>query len=106
MSGAAIDPNGAGFGLVMYLVLLDAFIPKSRYTGVLRFAIALFILLALSRSAMLCWFTYYLFSRAFWRKITFRRTLTWLAAPAVLCTLLWITHKNEIMDMVEVGQVS
>jgi hypothetical protein len=106
LSGAAIDPNGAGFGLVMYLVLLDALVPKSRYTGVLRFAIALFVLLALSRSAMLCWFAYYLFSRKFWRKLTFRRTVTWLAASALLCTLLWITHKNEIMDMVELGQVS
>jgi hypothetical protein len=106
LSGPAIDPNGAGFGLVMYLVLLDAFVPKSRYTGVLRFAIAVFILLALSRSAMLCWFAYYLFSRKFWSKLSFRRTLKWLAAPAVLCTLLWITHKDEILNMLELGQVS
>jgi hypothetical protein len=105
-SGSAIDPNGAGFGLVMYLVLLDAFVPKSRYTGALRFAIALFVLLALSRSAILCWFAYYLFSRAFWRKLTFRRTAIWLATPAVLCSLLWLTHKNDIMDLVGLWQVS
>ena len=55
---------------------------------------------------MLCWFAYYLFSRKFWSKLSFRRTLKWLAAPAVLCTLLWITHKDKILDMLELGQVS
>jgi hypothetical protein len=107
-SGSAIDPNSAGFGLVMYLVLLDAFVRKSRYTGVLRFAIGLFVLLTLSRSAMVCWVAYYLISisQTFWRQLTLRRIVPWLVAPAVLGSLLWVTHKNEIMDMVELWQVS
>ena len=46
----------------MYLVLLDRFAAKTRYTRFLRFAIGFFILLAVSRSAMLCWFAYCLFS--------------------------------------------
>jgi hypothetical protein len=105
-SGSAIDPNGAGFGLVMYLVLLDAFVPKSRYTRMLRFAIALFVLLALSRSAILCWGAYYVFSQAFWKQLTLRRIMPLLVAPLVLCSLLWVTHKNEILKMVELWQVS
>lgn len=105
-SGSAIDPNGAGFGLVMYLVLLDAFVPKSRYTGILRFAIGILVLLTLSRSAMLCWFAYYVFSRRFWRTLTFRQMATWLAAPVLLCSVFWFTHKNEIMEVVELWQVS
>jgi hypothetical protein len=106
LSGSAIDPNGAGFTLVMYLVLLDAFVPKSRYTAVLRFAIATFVLVSLSRSALLCWLAYFVFSQAFWGQLTFRRTVPWLIAPTVLCSLLWVTHKNEIMDLVELWQVS
>jgi hypothetical protein len=106
LSGSAIDANDAGFGLVMYLVLLDAFVSKSRYTGVLRFVIVLFVFVGLSRSSMLCWAAYYVFSHSFWRRLTFRRTVTWLAAPAVLCSLLWVTHKDEIMDLVELWQVS
>jgi len=106
LSGSAIDPNGAGFILVMYLVLLDAFVPKSRYTRVLRFAIAIFVLVTLSRSALLCWLAYLVFSQAFWRQLTFRRTVPWLVVPTVLCSLLWVTYKNEIMDLVELWQVS
>jgi hypothetical protein len=105
-SGPAIDPNDAGFTLVMYLVLLDAFVIKSRYTRVLRFAIAIFVLMSLSRSALLCLLAYFVFSRAFWGRLSFRRTVPWLVAPAVLCSLLWVTHKNEIMDLVELWQVS
>lgn len=106
LSGPAIDPNGAGFCLVMYLVLLDAFVPKSRYTRMLRFAIAIFVLVSLSRSALLCWVAYMVFSQSFWRRLTFRRTVPWLVAPAVLCSLLWITNKDKIMDLVELWRVS
>ncbi|MGA7794171.1 MAG: hypothetical protein WCA19_14120, partial [Candidatus Acidiferrales bacterium] len=55
LSGFSLDSNRAGFVLVMYLVLLDRFVAKTRYTRFLRFAIGFFILLAVSRSATLCW---------------------------------------------------
>lgn len=106
LSGPAIDPNGGGFCLVMYLVLLDAFVPKSRNTRVLRFAIAIFVFVSLSRSALLCWLAYIVFSQSFWRRLSFRRTVAWLVASGVLCSLLWITNKDKIMDIVELWQLS
>jgi hypothetical protein len=106
LSGSGIDPNDAGFSLVMYLVLLDAFVPKSRYSGLLRFAIAIFVLVSLSRSALLCWLAYFVFSRAFWRQLSLRRTVPWLVGLTILCSFLWVTYKSEIMDMVELWQVS
>jgi len=105
-SGAAIDPNIAGFVLVMYLVSLDAFVRKSRHTGTHRFGIALFVLLALSRSALLCWVAYYVFSQVFWRQLTLRRIVPWLIAPAVLCSFLWVRYRNEIVNAVELWQVA
>jgi hypothetical protein len=106
LSGPAIDANPAGFGLVMYLALLDAFVPKSRYTAVLRFAIAVFVLLAWSRSATLCWIAYYLFSRQLWRGISFQRAISWLAVLVVLCSFIWITYRDQIADAFEVWQIS
>lgn len=105
-SGAAVDPNSAGFVLVMYLALLDTFVRKSRYTGVLRFGIALFVLLALSRSAFLCWVAYQVFSLTFWRQVRVWSVVSLLVALALLSSLLWITHKNEIMEAAELWQVA
>lgn len=106
LSGAAIDPNPAGFGLVMYLALLDAFVPKTRYTVMLRVMIALFVVLAWSRSATLCWIAYYLFSNQLWRGITLRRAISWMAALALICSFTWITYRDEINDAVELWQLS
>ena len=73
LAGYSLDANRAGFILVMYLVLLDYFVAKTRYSQFLRFVIGFLLLLAVSRSAFLCWIAYYLFSIGFWKRIATRR---------------------------------
>jgi len=106
LSGVCLDSNRAGFILVMYLVLLDRFAPKTRYTRFLRFAVGFFILLAASRSAMLCWFAYYLFSKAFWKHLTTRRTAFRVATLAVVGLLVGVVYREEITGLLELWQVS
>jgi len=106
LSGVCLDSNRAGFILVMYLALLDRFAAKTRYTRFLRFAIGFFILLAVSRSAMLCWFAYYVFSAAFWRRLATRRAAFRLAAVAMACLLLGLVYGKEIGDLWELWQIS
>jgi hypothetical protein len=106
LSGVCLDSNRAGFILVMYLALLDRFAAKTRYTRFLRFAIGFFILLAASRSAMLCWFAYYVFSAAFWRRLATRRAAFRLAAVAMACLLLGLVYGKEIGDLWELWQIS
>ena len=81
-----LDANRAGFILVMYLFLLDRFADKTRYTRFLRFSIGFFLLLTVSRSAMLCWFAYCIFSRGFWKRLASRRVAL---AVASLCDCLF-----------------
>lgn len=106
LSGVSLDSNRAGFILVMYLVLLDRFAAKTRYTRFLRFAIGFFILLAVSRSAMLCWFAYYVFSAEFWRRFANLRAAFRLAAVAMVFLLLGLAYRKEIVDLIELWQVS
>lgn len=106
LSGVSLDSNRAGFILVMYLVLLDRFAAKTRYTRFLRFAIGFFILLAVSRSAMLCWFAYYVFSAEFWRRFANLRAAFRLAAVAMVFLLLGLAYRKEIVDLMELWQVS
>ena len=106
LSGVCLDSNRAGFILVMYLVLLDRFAPKTRYTRFLRFAVGFFILLAASRSAMLCWFAYYLFSKAFWKHMTTRRAAFRVATLAVVALLVGLVYREEISGLLELWQVS
>jgi hypothetical protein len=106
LSGYCLDSNRAGFILVMYLVLLDRFSAKTRYTRFLRFAIGFFILLAVSRSAMLCWFAYYLFSKEFWKHLTTRRAAFRVATLAVVGLLVGLVYREEITGLVELWQVS
>jgi O-Antigen ligase len=106
LSGYCLDSNRAGFILVMYLVLLDRFAAKTRYTRFLRFAIGFFILLAVSRSAMLCWFAYYVFSAAFWRRLATRRAAFRLAAVAMVCLLVGLVYRTEIAGLLELWQIS
>jgi hypothetical protein len=106
LSGFCIDANRAGFILVMYLVLLDWFAAKTRYTRFLRFAIGFFILLAVSRSAMLCWLAYYVFSAAFWRRFATPRVALKLAAVAMVCLLVGLVYRKEIDGLLELWQVS
>jgi hypothetical protein len=106
LSGVCLDSNRAGFILVMYLALLDRFSAKTRYTRFLRFAIGFFILLAASRSAMLCWFAYYLFSAAFWRRLATPRVAFRLAAVSMTCLLLGLAYSKEIGNLWELWQIS
>ena len=106
LSGVSLDSNRAGFILVMYLFLLDRFAAKTRYTRFLRFAIGFFILLAVSRSAMLCWFAYYVFSAAFWRRFANPRAAFRLAAVAMVCLLVGLAYQKEIAGVLELWQVS
>lgn len=106
LSGFCIDANRAGFILVMYLVLLDWFATKTRYTRFLRFAIGFFILLAVSRSAMLCWLAYYVFSAAFWSRFATPRVALKLATVAMVCLLVGLIYRKEIDGLLELWQVS
>ena len=106
LSGVSLDSNRAGFILVMYLVLLDRFAARTRYVRFLRFATGFFILLAVSRSAMLCWFAYYLFSAAFWRRVATRRAALRLTAVAMVCLLVGFAYRTEIAGLLELWQVS
>jgi len=106
LSGFSLDANRAGFILVMYMVLLDRFAAKTSYTRVLRFAIGFFILLAVSRSATLCWVAYYLSSGAFWKRVLTRRTAFVTATLAIVCLLVGFVYRAEIAELSELWQLS
>lgn len=106
LAGYSLDANRAGFILVMYLALLDHFVVKTRYTRFLRFVIGVFLLLAVSRSAFLCWMAYYLFSKGFWRRLATRRTAFTLAAVASTCLLVALAYRNEITRFLDLWQLS
>jgi hypothetical protein len=106
LSGFCLDSNRAGFILVMYLALLDRFATKTRYTRFLRFAIACFILLAVSRSAMLCWIAYCLFSSGFWNRLATPRAAFRVAMLAIVCLLVGIVYRQEIAGLAELWQLS
>ena len=106
LSGVCLDSNRAGFILVMYLVLLDRFAGKAPHTRLLRFAIASFLLLAVSRSAALCWIAYYLFSRAFWTRLATTRAVFRVAVFALVCSLVGFVYRKEINGLLELWQVS
>jgi hypothetical protein len=106
LSGYCLDSNRAGFILVMYLALLDRFALKKRYTRLLRFAIGCFILVAVSRSAMLCWFAYYLFSSGFWKRLTTRQAVLKLATVTVFLLVIGVVYREEIATVAELWQVS
>jgi hypothetical protein len=106
LSGFCLDSNRAGFILVMYLALLDRFAAKTSYTRFLRFAIACFILLAVSRSATLCWIAYYLFSSRFWKRLVNPRAALRVAALAIVCLLVGLVYRQQIASLVELLQLS
>ena len=106
LSGFCVDANRAGFILVMYLVLLDRFATKTRYTRFLRFAIGFFILLAMSRSAMLCWFAYYVSSKEFWKHLMTRRAAFRVATLTIVCLVVGFVYRTQITELFELWQVS
>jgi len=90
----------------MYLALLDRFAAKSRYTPVLRFAIAALIFLTFSRSGTLCWLAYYLFSRTFWTRLAWRRVLVRVAAIAIVSSLVFAVYQKEIIELAEAWEIA
>jgi hypothetical protein len=106
LSGTAYDSNRSGFVLTMYLALIDRFAPKSRYTPTLRFAIAVLICLTLSRSGILCWLAYYLFSRTFWTRLRSRRVLVWVAAITIGSSMVFAVYQKEMIELAEVWEIS
>jgi hypothetical protein len=106
LSGFSLDANRAGFILVIYLVLLDRFVVATRYSRFLRFTIGLFILLAVSRSAMLCWIAYCFFSKAFWHRLATRRKAFTVATVVLVCSLVGFVYRKEITGLLDLWQVS
>ena len=106
LSGYCLDSNRAGFILVMYLALLDRFAFNKRYTRLLRFAIGCFILVAVSRSAMLCWFVYYVFSSGFWKRLATRRAALQLAMVTLSLLVIGVVYREEIATLAELWQIS
>jgi hypothetical protein len=106
LSGFCIDSNRAGFILVMYLALLDRFAGKTRYTNFLRFAIACFILITVSRSAMLCWIAYYLFTTGFWKRLAKPRVALGWAAVVIACLAAGLNYQKEIAGLLDVWELS
>jgi hypothetical protein len=106
LSGATVDPNRAGFVLTMYLFLLDRFVTRSRFTLVLRITIAVLVLLTLSRSAILCWAAYYLFSATFWRRLASRRGALSLASVVLVGTFVGVAYQGQFADALTVWEIS
>jgi O-Antigen ligase len=105
LSGTTSDSNRSGFILVMYLALLDRFVARSHYTRILRLAIALLVFLTLSRSGVLCWLAYYLFSKNFWTSLASRRSLAWLATIAIVGSFIFVIYQKEITELAEEWEI-
>jgi O-Antigen ligase len=106
LSGTIFDPNRAGFVLTMYLALLDRFTTRSRYTRFLHITIGILVLLTISRSGVLCWLTYYLFTSTALVRLTSRRSLAWLSAVALLILLVCIPFRKEIQGIADAWEIS
>ena len=106
LAGTTFDANRSGFILTMYLILLDNFAAKSRYATAFRYAIAFLVLLTLSRSAILCWLVYYLFSRKFWKALASRRAKIFLAVICATASLLIVVYPKEIGELVDAWKIS
>jgi len=106
LSGFSLDSNRAGFILVMFLGLLNRFGENTRYTRFLRVGIGLFVLLTFSRSGMLCWFAYYIFSRALWSRLMTRRVAIGVATLAIVASSAAVIYRKEISDLFELWQLS
>jgi hypothetical protein len=105
LSGSTIDANRSGFILVMYLVLLDQFGPKSRYVGFLRFAIGIFILIAVSRSAILCWFVYWIFCKSSRAWLGTWRNIVSVAAVVIICGGIAVEFHQQVANFLDAWQV-
>jgi len=106
LSGYCLDANRAGFILVMYMALLDRFATKSRSARFLRVVLGFFVVIAVSRSATLCWLAYYLFSSGFWKRLATPRMALRVAAIAIVGSLLGLVFREQITAAAELWQLS
>jgi hypothetical protein len=106
LSGFIIDENRAGFTLVMFQALLDKFTRRTRYTSFLRVVIVLFLLFTLSRSAIICWLAYYLFSEVFWERLKARKAALSAMAIVAVCSVIFLVYRTEISALMDVWQIS
>jgi hypothetical protein len=94
LCGPTIDPNRAGFVLVMYMALIDLFTTASaRQVRWIRILVHVFVVMTISNTAVLCLFFYDLFwwdFRAFFTSS--RRILKALSVAAVLCLIALVFH--------------
>ncbi|HEX4783087.1 MAG TPA: O-antigen ligase family protein [Candidatus Sulfotelmatobacter sp.] len=106
LSGVSLDSNRAGFILVMYRVLIDRFAANTRYARFLRFTIGLFIVLTVSRSAILCYLTYLLFSTNVWMRLKTWRVALRVATIVLVCSFIGFVFRDEISGLLDLWQVS
>ncbi len=106
LSGTTMDQNRSAFILVMYLVLLDKFVAKSRYTRVLRWIIGLLVFCTFSKSGILCWLAYHLFSPSFWKRLASRRALLALGTIMVVISSVCVVYQREIFDLMVAWEVA
>lgn len=101
LDGVTVDPNRAGFILTLYLALLDWFAPKSRLKPVLGWAIAILVLLTLSKSAFLCWVAYHLLSADSWKRLVSRKTALWIVAFTIVGFLTYSVYRTQFDQLAD-----
>jgi hypothetical protein len=106
LSGTTYDQNRSGFILVMYLVLLDKFVAKSRQTLVLRCVIGLLVFCTFSRSGILCWLAYHLCLPSFWKRLASLRAVLALGAIMVAISVACVVYQREILDLMAAWEIA
>lgn len=99
LSGTTYDPNRSGFILTMYLVLIDTFLPRSRYTRLFHWTIASLVFLSFSRSGFLCWLAYSVVSRGFWSNLSRKRVYITLLVIVIASTTLYRMYADEVDEI-------
>jgi hypothetical protein len=106
LDGSTVDPNRAGFILTMYAALLDRFCIRSRSRSFLQWAIALFILLTMSKSAILCWLAYHVCSKSTWKRLLAWKVALPVTALAAFAFVFYVTNKTTIDVMADAWNIS
>lgn len=99
LSGTVYDPNRASFVLVMYLALLDRFAEKSWYTRMLGVLIGVFSIITISRSGVLCWLVYYMFTSRFWKGLVSKRVWVFILAFCFVSILAYVKYQEQIESL-------
>jgi hypothetical protein len=106
LNGVTVDANRAGFILTLYLALIDWFVPKSRFKPVFVWTIGILVLMTLSRSAILCWLAYYLFSANAWKRLVSWKTALWIVVFIVLGLVAYGTYRKQIDGLADTMNLS